>query len=504
MDTQHALLILEAELLDSGIDLGHLTDDDLRRFGDAVATAATMAKGYSGLSWLGGARLIQIGQQLGYNSVAMFDSFGWVALANGIRSGLQDKRLLEALSYATVSFLPPQWGNSIFLHPMISEAIHAGFAATPRPFIKPSDLGAASPFLQAQFGEFLEHLQNFSTDNELHLQWAAAALRVLPTHSNYHRIAGIKLLQALYSSGRLVAAYYAFRALAEEHDDLWQHPTATTILRHFISQYWMDETLANETIVHICIDDEILLRSTEHLDLLILIGSLAINLMRRDGYEIVEATAWHFVNELFEISAMVARVFENYLTLGSLPPLPVADSHILTTLEQEFIEQIIRVENELRPRSTFKPLALKIYQSNIKDVFIPLFEEIQQKDCSVELITRIREIDPEEIITESEWLQSSPFSIGTRVLRKMATDNTRILQVLESAALKRIELENARTKWANYSTHEFDLFREFDALSETFGVTGKWALETLLPDLWKTFQLGVAIMEREQEVRRSA
>lgn len=497
MDPEFALLMLESELLgEAEFDIG-----DLSRFGEAVAAAAATPPGYSGLAWKGGAKLLDVARGLGQDPDRLFTTFGWRALANGIQTALRDKRLLSALSYASVPFLPPTESPPIFDHPQIVEAIRSGLVVTPRPFVKPSDLGAAAPAVQAQFGELLSRLSNFSIDNELSLQWSACALRVLPTQSMYHQVAGISLLQALCSEGRIAAAYYAFRALAEQHEDLWKNPIALAVLQSFVNLYWQDEELGSEVLAQLCADDDVLRRGNEQFDILVLVGALAINLTRRYGDKRTEATAWHFVNEMFGSSALVAHTLGNYLTDGGLPHLPVCKTDRLEALEQELNQAVAFVENELRPRQ-YKRLASKIYHSNVQEVFTPLLDEIRSGHCSAELVERIQRIDPAKLVTASEWQQASPYPTGSKVLRKMTGDNLRTLQALESAARKRIELDNARAEWVNQPDDEFKLFQDFDSLLEDLGATGIWALETLLPDLWTRLQEGITIAMREQEARR--
>jgi len=497
MDPEFALLTVESELLgEAEFDIG-----DLRRFGEVVAAAAATPGGYSGLAWKGGATLLDVARRHGQDPGHLFDVFGWRALANGIQTALQDKQLLAGLSYASVPFMPPKESPPIFDHPQVEEAIRTGLAATSQPFIRPSDLGAADAAVQAQFGELLDRLPNFPVDNELILQWSASALRVLPAESRTRQIAAIKLMETLCKEGRVVAAYYAFRALAEQHEDLGRHPIALTILQSLIDRYWQDTEAGGEVLTQLCVDDDVLRRSDEQFDILILIGALAISRVRYYEDKQTEATAWRFVNEIFGNSALVAHALGEYLTDGSLPPLPACKTDQLKVLEQDFNQAVANVEKELRPRK-YKPLANRIYQSNIQEVFTPFLDAIRSGHCSTELIERIKNIDPEEVVTNSEWLQSSPDRIGSKVLRKMTADNLRTLQALELAARKCIELDAARAEWAAQPDDELEFFQEFSLLLEELGETAKWALETLLPDLWTRLQEGVTIAIREQEARR--
>jgi hypothetical protein len=499
MDPELALLILESELLgETRIEV-----DQMDQLGEAVAAAAMVSAGYSGLAWEGGAKLLEVARRSGQDPAGVFATFGWRALANGIQAALHDRQLLSALSYVNIPFVPPDDSSLAFDHPQIAAAIRTSLVTTPRPFIKPSDLGAADPAVQAEFGELLNRLPNFSADSELILQWSASALRVLPAQSKPYQLAAISLLQTLCQEGRIAAAYYALRALAEQREDLWEQPTALEVLRLFVDRYWQDQEMGNEALAQLCTDDEILRRLDKQFDILVLVGSLAINQVRHFKDKRMEATAWRFVDEMFVKNALLANAFGYYLNDGGLPPLPIPETDQLKTLEQDFNKAIASVEKELRPRK-YKPLAGRIYQSTMQDVFIPLRNEIQFGHCSIGLVQRIRGIDPEGLVTDSPWLQSSPDRIGTKVLRKMTTDNMHTLRLLEAAALKRIELDKARAEWADRPNDEFQLFQEFDSLAGELGATAIWALKTLLPDIWTRFREGTAIVEKELEARRYA
>lgn len=502
MDPELALLTLESELEDEA-ELSDL--EDLHRLGQAVAAAAATQEGYSGLAWKAGAKLLDVAERFGQDTDHLFDTFGWNALANGLQGAIRDKKLLRALSYASVSFLPRSQSPPVFDHPRVVEAIRAGLVATPRPFINLSDLAAADTSVQTQFGELLSRLPDFTLDNELILQWSASALRVLPSQSPYRQVAAINLLHALCGERRFIAAYYAFRALAEQHEDLWRHPIALNVLQSLFDQYWQNEEVGVQVLAQLCADDDVLRRSDQQFDMLVLIGALAISLLHRYGCQGPEVVAWHFVNETYDLSALVAHALGNYLTDGSLPPLPTSRSEWVEALEQEFNQAVRLVENELRPRKYgLLTLAGKIYQSNVREVFTPLLNEIRSERRSSTLVEQIRQTDTEKLVTESEWQKASTYPINGRILRKMVGDNRRILQALECAARKGIELDEARAEWAAQPDDEFKLFHEFRLSIEGLGPTAIWALETLLSDLWMRLQEGVAIAAREEEAKRHA
>jgi len=500
VDPELALLTLEMEIL----DVPEPSVEALPRFMEAIIAAAGTRQGYSGLAWRSGVKLLSVAKMSGQDPDSLFDEFAWRALAVALQRALQDNRLLSALSYATVSFLPPAGAPPLFDHPQIVQGIRTGLSANPCPFIKPSELGTADPAIQAQFGELLSRLRFFSVDSELLLQWSASALRVLPIQSTCHWAAAMSLLHALHNEKRFTVAYYTFRALAEQHGDLWQQSLALAILQAFISECWQGAEIGLEVLSHLCTDDDDLLRrSSEHFDLLVLVGALAINLTRRYGYTGTEALAWCLVNELFGSYPLVAAVVQNYLASGSLPPLPISRADRLDSVEREFLKTLELVEEEMRPRSYARlTLASKIYQSNIREVFAPLIDSIRSGHCPPALVERIARIDPEELVTHSEWQKSSPNPIDGKILRKMVKDNSRILEVLGAAAQKRIELDTAKVEWAAQPDDAFELFQECSSLLDCLDEAAIWALRTFLFDLWEKLREGMDIAAREREAIR--
>lgn len=500
MDPEFALLILESELLGDV----RIAPEQFAYFSEAVAAAAAVPEGYSGLAWQGGAKLLKEALSRGHDPTHFFSTFGWDALATGIRAGLENNQVLSALSYASLSFLPPAESSSVFDHPQISRAVRTGLGKMPHPFIKPAELNAADEAVQAQFGELLKRLSSFGADNELLLQWSASALRVLLTQSHLYQTAAISLLETLCLEGRIAAAYYAFRAMAEQHDDLWDHPVALRVLQSLIDQYWQDSEVGEEVLAQLCVDDDVVRRLDQRFDLLVLIGVLAINRVQCRAHDRrTETTAWRLVNEVFGTSALVASALSDYLTDGSLPPVPVCKIDQIEDLEREFRQAVALVEKDLGPRK-YKTLAMRIYQSNIQEVFSPILDRIRSGHCSSELVKQIREIDPEELVTGSEWLDTTPHRIGTKVLRKMTSDNRRTLETLESAAHKGIELDRAKAEFNSQPTDEFEFFQEFEMIVRELGTAAQWALKTLLPDFWTRFQEGLSVAIKEMEARHHA
>lgn len=497
MDSEFGLIVLESELLAAE----PVRSDQLGYYAEAVVAAATVSDGYSGIAWKGGAKLLEAAQQHGQDPTALFDTFGWDALAGGIQAGLEDNQILSALSYATVSFVPRASDCSVFDHPQVAKAICTGLARTPRPFVKPAELSAADEVVQREFGELLERLSRYSADNELILQWAASGLRVLPLQSRSYQAAAICLLRTLCLEGRSAAAYYAFRALSEQLPLLWDHPVTLEVLCSFVDRYRQDSQVEGEVLTQLCIDDDIVHALSGRFDLLVLIGALAVHRVRHHADKQAEVTAWRFVNEVYGSSVSVAVALGEYLTDGSLPPLPTCRADQIKALEWEVAEAIRSVDRELGPRK-YKPLAMRIYQSNIQETFSPMLDRIRSGQRLPDLVRQIEELDPEQLVTGSEWLRLTPDRIGSRVLRKMTADNSRTLQGLTCAALKRIELDKLRAELTSQPTDEFGVFYEFDVLLKELDMKAQWALKTLLSELWTRLQEGLSVAERELEAKR--
>jgi hypothetical protein len=501
MEPDYAVLVLESELLGST----SIEQRRLPQFEEAVIAAAATQQGYSGLAWNGGAKLLELGRAFGYDVDGYFATFGWHALSNGIRAALQDKQLLSALSYVTVPFVPLPRIPNVFDQPQVVEALRAGFAVTPRPFIEPAKLGASAPAIRDQFGELLRRLPALSVDSELVLQWSASALQVLPVESGCHQLAAISLLQTLCRERRVAAAYYAFRALAEQHESLWEHPVALEAVRSLIERSWPADGFGALVLTQLCTDEDVLRRCDQQLDLLVVLGALAVNLCRGHTDHPAETTAWHFVNAMLNNSPQVAHALQEYVVSGVLPTLPHSIGAGLRALTQELEQAVAAVQYEMRPRAYAQlALASKIYQTNIQTVLAPFLAEIQAEHYSASLLTRIQKVDPAALISDCEWQRKAPYPIQGKMLRKMVADNHRILQALETAARKRMGLEAATKEWSEQRSEEFELFLEFGALWDDLGSTARWALETLIPDWAERLRAGARIAAKELEVKHHA
>lgn len=498
MDTELALLLIEEDLL----KMSKLDPSRLDEFKEAIVVAAGTPEGYSGLAWKGGAHLVELAQQLGKSSSQFFSEFGWRALANGLQSGIQNKQSLSALSFADTSFIPPSEKSQVFEQAQITEAIDLGFKKTPRSFIKPAELSAATPAVQSQFGALLSCLPGYNLSNELILQWSSSALRVLPPQSDAYFVAGINLLQILQAEGRIASAYYSFRAIGEQRSEVWSHPITVSLIGTFIRQFWQQE-MGNQILIEMVIDDDVFKNSVAQFDLLVMAGMLAIALTRQDFDEQIESAAWRFINEIFVMSAVLASVLTEYLADGILPLLPPYRSEQISHLNSELNAMISSVEQELRPRK-YRPLANRIYQTNIREVFTPLLHQIRSDACSPALVAKINQIDPEELVTGSDLLKASPDELGRRVLSKMVSDNQRMLEALENAASKKIELNQALAEWNNGNSAEYQVYQEIETLYDVLDHVSINLWAALLPELKQRFDSGIAIMKKDQEARQHA
>lgn len=499
METKVALQRLG--ILVTGASMG----ENLEQFAPAVVVGATVREGYSGLAWEAGTELLAGGKLYDRDPVQFFEAFGWEALANGICASLREKHILEGLSYVKVPFLPPTNDVHILDHPQVVKAILDGLAETPRPFVRPAELGAADEEVQYEFGELLQRLVALGADEELCLQWSSCALRVLPTQSLPYRAAAVSLLRTLLRSERNIAAYYVYRALAEQIEELWDDPVSLEVLRTLISQYWQDSPNGHEVLVQLCADDEVLRHCRQHSDTLVMLGALAIHLSRHYDYDQVAPAAWRFVNDLLEDSAWLSSVFGDYLESGTLPELPTTFAGELA-LRREELDSAVRSAERAMRRRQYKQIALagRIYNENLQHVFYPILEAVQSSQFSEGVLDQIRGLDPESLVVDSGLQRLAPYPIEGRVLRKMIRDHVQIIEALESAAQARAELEKAKSLCASQSSEEFGLYDDFALVSDSFGQVSTWALQTFVPDLWERLQDGTRIVAIQREVLSNA
>ncbi len=498
MDAEEALLELD-EWLSRGHE-GKYSSEDLQRYAAAVVEAATISEGYTKAAWKGGANLLRIAETMGVDRVGMFDSFGWLALANGLRAGLSNKHILRALSYADENFLPPANMTGIFKHTLVLQALEDGFRVTPRPFIAPSELAATTSAVQAQFCCLLNSLDTTSADLELRLQWSTCALRVLSSNDAAHQEASVSFLQSLLDGQRYLVAYYAFRALADQHEDLWRESLATEILQLFVG-YCLDRADGHMPLVQLCTDPDLLRKCHGQSAIPVLLGTLGIHLVRDLGHQEGEDIAWLFINELYNTYSLLAYALSSYLNSGELPTLPAQYAQRIEQNRSAFRESLRIAERELRQRTYDDvTLAIKIYQDNVQDTFRPILEEAQSGHISEQFLNQMKQIDPAELVTENNLQRTNRFPIQGTLLRKMIADNRKILQALESAAKTRMKLDELLSDLAAQSTEQFGLYHEFKAACDDLGQPFQWALETLVPNLLQRLKTGLEITRQEEAI----
>jgi len=124
---------------------------------------------------------------------------------------------------------------------------------------------------------------------------------------------------------------------------------------------------------------------------------------------------WSFINQLQDDYPKLALIWTGFASQGTLPALPTAYAGRIRLLRSELQKAIGAAQTELRTRLYDQiPLAIQIYQQNVKEVFQPLLETIESGTQPDVILERIRHEDPDELVTGNELQKANRFPIEGR------------------------------------------------------------------------------------------
>lgn len=498
MDGIEALLNLEdriSELRSSK----HFDFSELKELGQMIAIAAKVYDGYRGLAWQYGGDLLNFARNAHLDEEALFDSFGWSSLKNGIESAIENREILEALCFAESDSF---WGarslnsNSTTIGQTLTTALHN----TPRSFMNPSLLAAASEKIQKQFVSLFDILAMQPVDPELKLQWGACALRALPVTHDNRLSAAISFTNVLCAMNIPATAYCVFRALAEQHEELWISDSAIKVLRQYIELLITGPEQSLEGLVSLCVDDDLLRRCDDERNLLVILGGVGIYLVGECQVDAGELVAWRLVSGIQSEFPLLAHTLSEFLVNKTLPSWPEELAAQLKIERAELSKKIDVVKKLLRDRGyDGVPLAREIYQWNVHYVFSPFLEEIES--CSsnqlAALCMKIESLDAKQLVLDNQNQRESRYPIEGRLLQKMISDNDKILKALYEACTVRKSLSFLRAELANRSAESFQVFIEFEEFTESIATESQGVLERLLPHFWRHLNKGLEISKKE-------
>jgi hypothetical protein len=472
---------------------------ELERHGQALVDAVKDPEGPS-LTWQSAVSLMAAAANTDLGAEGFYSHFGWPTTSNAVQSGLKSKRVLQAVAFASEPFVPPALTAEVFKHPLVLDGITRGLQANPQPFIQPGDLAAAAQSTQSGFVRLLSALEKVGADTELRLQWSACCLRVLTSNPETHRDSARHFLQALLDDQRVIMVYYAFRALADQHPDLWSDSQAVKILAAFVQYCVSKDALRTNELVQLATDEELRRRCARQFSLSAIVGAMGVYLVRELRRDEGQVPMWFFFDQLQDDYPKLALAWSGFSSHGILPPPPPTYSSRIRYLRTELTEALKGAQTELRARLYDQlPLAIQIYQQNVKGVFQPLLEAIESGTRPDLILERIISVDPAELVTKNELQKTSRFPIEGKMLRKMISDNRRILQCLETAAEIQAALQNTLTELCMEPNDRFDILDEFSLFTQEIGETAVMALQQLLPSLWQRLQTNTHMMEAERE-----
>lgn len=498
MDPEDAVLLL-SEGISPDLSSEALLPE-LEKHGEALAYATRIPEGLNGLVWQSGIALMTAAASTDLGADGFYERFGWPTLSSAMEFGLGSQRVLDAVALASEPFVPAKQAAKVFEHPLVLDGIARGLLVNPRPFVRPGELAAAAQTTQNEFVRLLSALAKMGADLELRMQWSACCLRVLSVNPEAHRNSAVHFLQALMDDQRFIMAYYAFRALADQHPSLWEKSQAVQSLGAFIQSCVGKNAFGIDELVRLASDEELMMRCIGNIGLSAVIGATGCYLVREQRRDEGLVPMWSFINQLQDDFPRLAAAWTGFASQGMLPTLPTTYAGQIRHLRSELHEAIEAARTELRARQYDQlPLAIQIYQHNVKEVFLPLIEAVESGKRPKLVLEQIRHEDPTGLVTDNELQRANRFPIEGKMLRKMISDNRRILQCLETAATIQGELQSTLTKLSSEPRDRYDVFDEFVLFAEEIGQTAVMAVRQLLPTLWQCLQAGVDTMNAERE-----
>lgn len=491
MDFDDALLIIEEQI------------ESPERFNlDTLATAfpivASHPDGYSGKVWEYGTKVLQLAQQKGITYTEAFDKIGWETFKSALFAGISQKKVTRVLSFAQHNFIHPASDIKTILNDFrIRNAIEDGIKTRKHSFIQPSDLGVLTSSEQDAFAELLTIIDDLKVDNELKLQWSASALRFCLPNSRSYIIASEILTKTLIFDQRHYSAYYLFRALSENCDDLWNSHIVHELIKALIQDY-IDHNCGTEILVEVCSDTDTQKKWKDNTSLRFLVGILSVHLLSEHRVTEVETVAWEFPVMIQIDYPNLSSVLASYITNRGLPELPPEYVEELTKLEAELFSLIDAAEDQLRER-TYRgvQLAVKIHRELLKDSFLPVLESIKQRKSAGKILDQIKKLDPENLISENAYQRKNSFHVEGKLLQQMIKDNRDMKKSLEKAAQVLKQIQEIQHKRSLVAVGQFEFYQEFELFCEELSEVGQWTFERLIPDLWKILIKGLDIYKKE-------
>jgi hypothetical protein len=464
----------------------------------AFPVVAAQPDGYSGKVWEYSAKVLQLAQQRGISPGEAFDKIGWDTLRSALFSGLSQKNIVQALSFAQHNLIyPARDVRTILKDSRIKSAIENGITAQKRPFIRPSDFGVLNSSGQDAFAELLAVIDDLEVDDELKLQWSASALRFCLPNSRCYLVASEVLLGTLIRDQRYYSAYYLFRALSEDCDNLWSSETSLKLIKVLIQDH-INKNRGLEILIDLCLDVDIQRRWKTNRTLRLLIGILSIHLLSEYGFADVETVAWEFPLMIQTDYPHLSSTLAIYITNRDLPELPPQYADQLDELEAELCNLISETEHELRER-TYRgvQLAVRIHRDNLKDFFFPVLEKIKHRQSANRILDQIKKIDPEGVISENAHQRKGSFHVEGKLLQQMIKDNRDMKKSLESAAQVLKQIQEIQHERSLVTVEQFEFYQEFELFCEELSEAGQWAFEELIPELWKRMNKGLSVYKYE-------
>ncbi len=223
----------------------------LREIGAALVGAAALARGYSGLIWRVGSKLLMMLESA--EAEQFYERYGYAAVATGLAASLAAGDFPLGLTFAEHYFYTGADAASVFAHHRVQETLSDVCASARLPRIAGDCFVQASPAVRKAALAFLSVASEINLPQLLHLQLCGALLTAAASPEERVQ-AGLLFIRALLEQEQRLNAYCVWRALAQEQPNLYGHPIGLETLYRLIWWLTLDTHAPGAQLAALCSD----------------------------------------------------------------------------------------------------------------------------------------------------------------------------------------------------------------------------------------------------------
>jgi hypothetical protein len=421
----------------------------LREIGAALVGAASLARGYSGLIWHVGGKLLMMLESA--DAEQFYERYGYATVATGLAASLGAGDFPLGLTFAEHLFYTGADAASVFTHHRVQETLSEVCASARLPRIAGDCFAQASPAVRKAALAFLSVASEINLPQQLHLQLSGALLNA--ASSQEERVqAGLVFIQTLLEQEQRLNAYCVWRALAQEQPNLYGHPVGLETLYRLIWWLTLDTHAPSAQLAALCSDSTLQQEGfvVPGIALALCLGSLlAARASHPQGEELTQLYAEMLRDHRYSsLSDTLLAQLPSYHDASTRDTTPEAAAREQAIKENSSAFAAALAEADRRIQvSNYRFAPTKQMRNQIDARLRAVLTALQQpEDVRDELAQSLTEDDPDEVaraLIEQEEKNRRQFGfepIQGDDLKKLRKDLENVAAHLSLAAQKRAQL----------------------------------------------------------------